>query len=358
MFRKPISTESLLNKVVILKNFITIISYTLIFSVIFIAICSYVAPNWLQIEATKAYIMGIIITALTITATLKMDKIISPLLSKSFKNQQRDYEAEIRRMQEENFILNNRYDTLAQIQQFETSCKSNMALQVMKVSKSGYMVKEEKLMPLMEMEDFRNDLPEQKLFQDRNSWWVFYSDNTRYEYQIGIKLFDIQYAIDSNTNTIYFKNVNLCRLDRIANTNHQTNQSNHIWIVKRNNNNVYEIINNPQHSRFKNNYKQYQESETKKVIEEKIDEMCNFYTEGLWNILSRRYNNKIHFITDREDLEWKSITEGLRTNINITTFMKDLYLTFDTMEICTQNYQVLYNALLPEQSDNQATQIE
>ena len=124
---------------------------------------------------------------------------------------------------------------------------------------------------------------------------------------------------------------------------------------------MYEIINNLQHSKFKNNYKQYQERETEKVIEEKIDEMCKFYTEGLWSILSIRYNNKIHFITDSEDmnkLEWKSITEGLRTNINIATFMKDLYLTFDTMEICAKNYQVLYNALLPEQSDNQATDIE
>ena len=88
-------------------------------------------------------------------------------------------------------------------------------------------------------------------------------------------------------------------------------------------------------------------------IEKAIDERCEFFTDGLQRMLIARYGDHICFVKDEEDdgrFNWKTLSEGLRTSGDVRTFMNDLYLAFDAMELCADNNPHLDKSLLPEQA--------
>ncbi len=333
-----------------------------VFLILFTSICSFIAPSMMHISVTKAYVIGFIIATLTFIATIYIYKPLTSLLPTYQEKSQKDYEEEIRKLQTENSILNNQINTIEQVQQLTQIYTSERNLQIMKISKTGFIVKEERLTSLTNDEHFHEIIPQsnwlQRMFQNPREWFVFYCNNKTYQYSIGIRLDNIQYAIDYKARIIYFKNVELSRLDHIDEDYGEYdvthNDANHVWIMSKDNNDNYTIINNEQHREFKDRYEEYQENVTGNAIQDSIDKLCEYYTEGLQRILCQRYSNRIRFV-DKEEIirgvEWKTLSEGQRTNIDIALFMNELYLTFDTMILGAENNVDFNNSMLTEQSD-------
>lgn len=259
-------------------------------------------------------------------------------------------------------------DTLRQTQYLVTNYKSSRELQILTISKSGHIVKEEPLYPLKKVKNndgieiFSDNFPKEpriirsdRDIQEDNDWKVFYSDNTLYEYGVGIKLDNISYAIDSNI--IYFKNVNLIRLKRQIDDDGEyypdEDLTNHVWIVSKDDLDNYTIINRQQHSTFKKRYRKFQRKMASKSIKSAIDELCKQFTDGLHKMLEARYGDNIRFVKNDEDfchLNWKALSEGMQTSRDVRAFMNDLYLAFDAMELCANNNPQLDKSLIPEKT--------
>lgn len=258
-------------------------------------------------------------------------------------------------------------NTLRQTQQLVATYKRSKELQILMISKSGNIVKEEELYPLKNIKELNKNFPKKSFFlwlnkdiEANDNWRVFYADNQPYIYGVGIILDNVYFAIDLDTSNIYFKGVELSRLEyrRLPTFNKEydpnANVANHVWIVKRDNNGNYSIINKQQHHDFKEHYRGYQQNKAGNAIQEEIDKLCYFFTKGLHDILHARYGNRIHFVDDNDNIEnlnWMTLSEGLRTNRNVQIFMNDLYLTFDAMELCANNNQQLDNALIAQQTN-------
>lgn len=348
-----------------IKSLIKVTVCAVIFLTMFISICSFIAPAIMHVSVTKAYLVGFAIAILTFIATFYVYKPLTSLLPKSPKESQKDYEAEIRKLQTENSILCDQINTIEQVQQLTQSYASERNLQLMKISKSGYIVKEDKLSSFTNNEHFQENFPQsnllQRIFQNPNEWLVFYCNNKTYQYSIGFRLDDIRYAIDTNARIIYFKNVRLSRLAHIEEDYGEYdathNDTNRVWIMSKDNNGEYTIINNDQHREFKDKYEEYQENATGNAIQDSIDKLCEYYTEGLHRILRQRYNNRIRFVEEEEiirGVEWKTLSEGQRSNIDIALFMNELYLTFDTMILGAENNIDISNNSITEGSDTPA----
>ncbi|MBR6814258.1 MAG: hypothetical protein IKM69_00420 [Alistipes sp.] len=290
---------------------------------------------------------------------------------KQLVEEKNDKDKEIQELKGEVAMKDSELNTLRQTQYLVTNYKSSRELQILTVSKSGHIVKEEALYPLKHVKNKRGD----EIFSDNFpkapgrgfcfwngndldencKWRVFYSDNTLYKYGVGIKLDDVRYAIDSGV--IYFKNVNLIRLSRhIENTGDydpKADLTNHVWIVERDENEDYTIKNHRQHFTFKKRYKGLQQQMASDSIESAIDELCKQFTDGLHKMLVARYGDNIHFVKkDDEDfrhLNWKTLSEGMQTSKDVRAFMNDLYLAFDAMELCANNNPQLDKSLLTEQ---------
>ena len=192
---------------------------------------------------------------------LEVERMIGEITDKK-----KELESQIQELNGELAKRDSELNTLRQTQYLVTSYKSSRELQILTVSKSGHIVKEEALYPLKEVKNsmgvelFSMNFPkvERIMRSDRDlkeddNWRVFYSDNTPYKYGVGIKLDDIRYAI--NSNIIYFKNVKIERLNRqIENGggDYDPNEdlTNHVWIVKRDDYANYSIINYQQHNDF------------------------------------------------------------------------------------------------------------
>ena len=151
---------------------------------------------------------------------LEVERMIGEITDKK-----KELESQIQELNGELAKRDSELNTLRQTQYLVTSYKSSRELQILTVSKSGHIVKEEALYPLKEVKNsmgvelFSMNFPkvERIMRSDRDlkeddNWRVFYSDNTPYKYGVGIKLDDIRYAI--NSNIIYFKNVKIERLNR------------------------------------------------------------------------------------------------------------------------------------------------
>ncbi len=270
-------------------------------------------------------------------------------------------------------LKNDEIETMKQTQCLVTNYKSSRELQILTVSKSGHIVKEEPLYPLKKaknkngMEIFSKNFPQKSFlwgFLSRDivssdNWSVFYADNKLYKYGVGIKLDDVYYAVDLNSNIIYFKNIKLSLLaDRREEPSDgifipDKNITNHVWIVEKNDKEDYKIINDRQHTYFRKTYKDFQRDSADYAIQGAIKNLCEYFTIGLHNMLIARYGNNIHFVKDDENvdnLDWKTLSEGLRTNKDVRTFMNDLYLAFDAMQLCADNNPNLDKALIPEQA--------
>lgn len=293
---------------------------------------------------------------------LEVERMINEIIGKK-----KELESEILDLKGEVAKRDSELETLRQTQYLVTSYKSSRDLQLLTVSKSGHIVKEEALYPLKKtknkkgVEVFNGNFPKvhrtlksDRDLQENDNWRVFYSDNTLYKYGVGIKLNDICYAIDSNV--IYFKNVKIVRLNRQIDDggdyDPNENLTNHVWIVKRDELGNYTIINNQQHNDFKKDYKGYQRAMTNDTIKTAIDNRCKDFTKGLHKILESKYGDSIHFVNDDENvdyLEWKTLYEG-STSKDVRAFTNDLNLAFDAMQLCADNELFLDKPLIPEQT--------
>lgn len=355
-----------------IANAVKICIGTTIFFSLFVGMCSYVAPLLIGVEKSDAYIIGVAIAMVTFGITIWMYDSLKSFMPKS-KEDEYKYELEKlnKKIEEseqclsvkigENAKLRSEMETMKQAQLLVPKYSKERNLQLFKISKSGYVVKEEELFSYKDIEHdlsgtikikFSDNFPKKirvgwmdtEITKDDN-WRVFYSDNEIYEYEIGIKLEEIQYTIDPISKIVYFQGVKLSRLNRIHNTTH-LNIANHVWIVKRDNKGQYKIMNELQHNDFKVKYRTYQRDITDRSIRSEIDDkLCELYTNGLHEILTARYGDKIRFVKDCESGNfngWKPLSE---TNVAVETFISDLYLAFDTMKLCANNNKALDEAI-------------
>lgn len=269
----------------------------------------------------------------------------------SLKGKNEDYLEQIKTLKGEKIALNNRISTMQQSQQLVPHFNFDRAILAFKVSKSGFVVKEEPLLKCTYVTDFHQNCPKPKWFwQDNSKWQVFYADCTTYEYAIGIHLDSIEYAVNDD-NILYFRNIELQRIDRIGDSFTGKNASelqediNYTWIIKKNQREEYKIINNNNHRIFKREYCKKQKWITGTSIEREIDNLCNQWTKGLINVLYTRYGNQVVFINKNspssQELEWKPLSIGLQSNRDVMTLINDMYLAFDTMSLTSNNSKIL-----------------
>lgn len=252
-------------------------------------------------------------------------------------------------------------ETMRQTQQFIPEYQCDLKVQAFTVSKSGYVVKQEPLSTLKTHEYFKGSIPNPGLVQrwvlSPDNWQVFYVSRHTNKYEIGIDLNKVQYAFDRDNCVIYYKNVKLERLNRIAADvpvifDPKNEDVNHTWIIEPKANGEHVIINDNNFSQFHKIYTQYQEHLVASSIQNEIDNLCKNGTAGLHDLLKKLYNNKIKFVADDENvnsrLVWHPITGGLQ-NANITRFVADLFITFNAINLYTSNNEELDRALIPEQ---------
>lgn len=355
-------------------NFMMMFLWSIILIASYIVICKNLAPKLFNVEQADAYPLGLIIMVTTLffgIQVYKRFKLLNTNTSQDkFHKLQQEYQNkvdELKKMQTENAALQgkntdlaNEIDTMKQNQYLTPAYKSTRQLQILTVSKSGNIVKEEDLYPLKNIDLFKNDFPNRKnlgLFdlslKEKHGWKVFYSDNKVYRYGVGVKLEDIECAYDYSTEMLYFKNVKLSRLSRQGDNYNgydpQKNVGNHVWILKKDSNHQYTIVNDPQHNSFKEHYRGYQQNIAGEIIQEEIDKLCFHYSEGLCKILMSRYGDRIRFVGENETidgLQWMSLSEGMTKHKGVVSaFMHDLYIAFDTMELCADRNKVLDHAL-------------
>ena len=265
--------------------------------------------------------------------------------------------SQIAKLEDENRNLEDAVDTMKQTQQFIPEIQCDLRVQAFTVSKSGYVVKEEQLDLLRNNENFSSQIPPtswwQENIQNVDRWKVFYAGKHTNKYEIGIDLNQVKFAVDRN-NKIYLKGVKLERLNRIAPTvsvvfNPNNSDINHTWIVDCDRNGDYKIINDRGFLNFKNIYEAYQDHSVVNSIQSEIDNLCKRGTDGLQKLLKNVYRNNIKFINEGDSvdgqLEWRPITNGLQSNVNITRFMADLLIAFNAINMYTSNNEELDNAL-------------
>lgn len=288
-----------------------------------------------------------------------------------YTNEEKKLNSELSNLKSEIAVKDSEIDTLKQSKYLVTNYSPSRKLELLTVSKSGNIVKEEDLYPLKNVKNengkeiFSNIFPQKyyvgslgRDIESSDNWRVFYSDNKLYKYGVGIELNDVYYAEDPNSNIIYFKNIKLSLLEDRREKMYgiydpDENLTNHVWIVKRDYKGNYTIINEQQHNDFKKHYSGFQRNMAGVAIQNAIDKLCERFTEGLHKMLIARYGNSIRFVQDDENvdqIEWKTLSEGLRTNKDVKTFMNDLYLAFDSMQLCADNNPYLDKSLIPEQA--------
>lgn len=345
--------------------------WCIIFIAIFILIGK-LSPHLFNIEKGDAFALAAIIMLLTIVPTIAIYKRYLLMGISSSKDNINDryikLELENKDLKKTNCELSNQIDTMLQTQQLVPQYKSARQLQVLTVSKSGHIVKEEELFPLKNLNVFEENFPKNKKLkffntelEEDDKWRVFFSDNKVYRYGVGIKLEEIRCAIDTKSDILYLKNVKLSRLNRLEDDYDgyipEKDMTNHVWIIKKEKNGDFSIINDQQHNDFKRKYKAYQQDYAGQSIQNEIDNLCDFYTEGLQRILSSRYTDKFRFIGENENIggvTWLSLSEGMKRHSHIlTAFMNDLYLAFDAMELCADKNRDLDNALASGRHINQ-----
>lgn len=269
--------------------------------------------------------------------------------------------SQIEKLVNENRNLEDEVDTMKQTQQFVPEIQCDLRVQAFTVSKSGYVVKREKLDLLRNNEYFVGQIPDatwwQANVQHSDRWRVFYAGKHANKYEIGIDLNKVKFAVDKN-NTIYLKGVQLERLNRIAPTvpeefNPNNGDINHTWIVDYDTDGDYKIINDRTFLNFKNIYEKYQNHLVINSIQCEIDNLCKRGTTGLQQLLKNVYRDNIKFINEENSvdsyLEWRPITNGLQSNVNITRFVADLLIAFNAINLYTSNNEELDNALNPVQ---------
>ena len=326
------------------------------------------APEKFGIETIECLVMTAITMLVSIPLGWRMCSHYTKLniatpndsLEKRLRDLNEEYEAKVREnasLCTAKTKLEQEIDTMRQTQQFAPTFTSSRQLQVLTISKSGHLVKEEDLFPLKNTDKFAENFPKYQRriglrdLEQEDNYKVYLSQNKVYRYGVGVKFEDIKCAYDSRHNILYLKNLKLSRLVRHENDfghyRPEDDSTNHVWIVKQHNNGNYEIINDNQHQQFKHKYKNSQIDMAGKAIQDAIDNLCEFYTEGLCKLLQTRYGEKIYFINDETfdaNLEWVSLSEGLiRYRFIISTFMNDLYLAFDTMELCCDTNKEIDN---------------
>lgn len=343
-----------------LKELFDIVLFVVMLAVlilVYIFACDKIEPDYLPA----------LIMFLTIVATIVIYNKYKSLFVIASKDDIQERLAELHKSNEglsrTNQLLKNEIDIMKQTQQLIPQYKTARQLQVLTISKSGHLVKEENLLPLKQIDYFVEDFPTLKLrigfgrrdIEPKDNIKVFFSDNKIYTYSIGIKLDEILCAF--NNNCIYLRNVTLCRLNRIEDDykeyNPELDATNHVWVVTKKESR-YQIINDPQHYSFKEKYKSHQRTVAGKTIQDAIANMCEYYTQGLRRILISRYGKQIHFTDDSEkieDIQWMTLSDGIKISPKLSSFINDLYLTFDTMELCADKSRELDKALIPNRNE-------
>lgn len=260
--------------------------------------------------------------------------------------------------------------TMEQTQQFIPQIKDSIELSAFTISKSGYMVKQEKFTPLMNHPDYIKSLEPIQTFtfvqtvkkavdeyknKDKDNWQVFYVGKHINKYSIGINLDKVKYRIDEATGKVSFYKLELSVLHGIALSPEEEralqDAINHTWIINPDERKgTCDIKNDREYSLFKTEYAKQQKYIVAKSIENEANNLCKIGTEGLQSLLKEVYKDKIEFINEDDTLDMYPLIGGMGNNQIAIRLIADLIIALKAIKLYTSNTESLDNALIPEQA--------
>lgn len=297
-----------------------------------------------------------------------------------------NHQKEIDKLEEEKINLNNKIrdceDTINRMEQtrsFVPEINSNIALTAFYVSKSGYVVQQEKLETLKNHPKYNEYFKPKKTvadripiahkvkelvneavddWKDKGNWQVFYVGKHLNKYSIGIKLENVKYKIDEETGIVSFYKLELTPLDSVKPKPEELEQAlkdaiTHTWIIDLNNqNDTCKIINDNDYTGFKKEYVKQQGLSVEKSIEDEIKNLCKEGTKGLKKLLEDVYKGKIELIDkiEGEDEGWYPLLGGEGNPQIAARVIADLVIVLKAIELYTSKTEGLDRSLIPEKA--------
>lgn len=298
-----------------------------------------------------------------------------------------NHQKEIDKLEEEKKNLKNEIrdckDTINKMEQtrsFVPEINSNIALTAFYISKSGYVVQQEKLEPLINHPNYNDFFKPKKTvvdripiahtvkefvnetvddWKDKDNWQVFYVGKHLNKYSIGIKLENVKYKIDKETGKVSFYKLELTPLDKVDPTEEEKKQAfknaiNYTWIISINNqNDTCKIINDNDYTGFKKEYVKQQGLSVEKSIKDEIINLCEEGTKGLKKLLTDVYKEKIEFIDNMEgedDACWYPLLGGMGNEQIAARVIADLVIVLKAIELYTSKTDGLDKSLIPEKT--------
>lgn len=290
------------------------------------------------------------------------------------------HQKEIDKLEEEKKNLNNlirdqkeKINTMEQTQSFVPQIKGDIKLQAFTITKSGYVVKQEKLADLIDHPDYITTLQPKStipIVQEVNQWvrrymgknnrQVFYVGKHINQYAVGINLKDVMYSVDVTTGKVTFYKLELSVLDRTILKPDEERQAshnaiNHTWIIYNDDNkDIYNIENARKFTAFKNKYAEWQRYIVAKSIETETENLCKKGTEGLQTLLRSVYGDKIEFFNEGNIEETStikySLIDGVGNDKIAIRLIADLMIALKAINLYASNTDSLDKALISEQA--------
>lgn len=251
--------------------------------------------------------------------------------------------ARIAKLESEKRDLEQKLESADQTRRFFDEIKFEEKLELLEVSSSGYIVKEEDfqsvcnnttLAPLVpntlrqEVREFLGKWGEKHITPKEKRSMLFI-EKARHKFSIGIRLSDIHYAIDPSTGTIYLSGLELSILhDTSAELKRKQGDISHCWVVTTDSNGDSTIKNASTYNRLENAYRQMQIDSTTEMVERNTKAQCLAYTKGVQESLRQRYPN-LRFVPVSErgqySLNWQAIRFG-GNDPQVTRIITDMVL--------------------------------
>lgn len=299
---------------------------------------------------------------------------------KDLKKAKKESDTKIEQLESEKRHLEGRVKIMQETQTFASGINSEFNIQVCTVSKSGYIVKEEKLADYACHPDLKQYLPREyrtdkgrirdrinRCINNLDRDWngektILYIHKGHYKYSIGFKCGEVMYAKGSD-GKYYLKNVALKNLHKIGKgvEEHKysfDNDINHTFILqyKENESRIKIVNDETKFSKFLSKYNEYHDGEISKSVSDKVDVVCKEYTKALHKVLTLRHKEVV-FVEDVESqiqgLVWHTLNEGCKDDV-VALLISDLFVAFQTIKLCSSKTLDSVNVMIPENNGTES----
>ena len=227
-------------------------------------------------------------------------------------------EEKINALESRNLELEGKLDTRIQTAAAPQDVNFTLKLEQMEFSKTGYVVREEPIEPLLASEEFSEKIPDKGLadkvmeklkLKEPGVRKILYIKKFYYKASIGIDFSRIKFAFDGPD--VLFSGVRFSRLhDITSELGHDASDIEHTWVLSEADGGKATILQGPEYDALKETYARIREADAGEALEQEVEALCGQYTDAFRASICERYGG-VKFVDGiNDDKTWYALQEA------------------------------------------------